>query len=75
MIINNWELRELAATHMERPERQVVEAEYKEVDAKKDARLHHTKGWSHEVWIVCLALSAVLPPPKEERNDEEEENF
>ena len=36
---------------------------------------HYTKGWSHEVWIVCLALSAVLPPPKEERNDEEEENF
>ena len=67
---NNCGLRELAATHMERPERQVVEAEYKGMRA-----FHYTKGWSHEVWIVCLALSAVLPPPKEERNDEEEENF
>lgn len=36
----NCELREVAATHMERPERQVVEAEYKEVDDQKDARLH-----------------------------------
>ena len=66
------ELRELAATYMERLEGQVVEAGYKEVDAKMDTHLHHTKGWSHEVWIACLALSAVLPPTKEERDDEEE---
>ena len=66
------ELRELAATYMERLEGQVVEAGYKEVDAKMDTHLHHTKEWSHEVWIACLALSAVLPPTKEERDDEEE---
>lgn len=41
---NNCGLRELAATHMERPERQVVEAEYKEVDAQRDARLSLYQG-------------------------------
>jgi hypothetical protein len=71
-VIAARELRELAATYMERLEGQVVEAGYKELDAKMDTHLHHTKGWSHEVWIACLALSAVLPPTKEERDDEEE---
>jgi hypothetical protein len=40
------------------------------VEDEEDHHLYHTRGWSRELWIKSLGLSAVLPPPEEVKHVE-----
>lgn len=45
-------------------------ATYQKVAAEEDHHLHHSKGFSRELWIRALGLPAVVPPPEEKSNVE-----
>lgn len=46
-------------------ERPILEVAHKDVEEDEDHHLHHTRGWTRELWIAALGLPAVLPPPEE----------
>ncbi len=37
------------------------------IEEQEDEHLYRTLGWTRELWIRSLGMSAVLPPPEEER--------
>jgi hypothetical protein len=39
-----------------------------EVEDEEDEHLYHTAGWTRELWLDSLGLSAVLPPPEEKKD-------
>jgi rubrerythrin len=61
----NWELIGHVAEHAKGPWSEVLKRAFKEVETDEDHHLYHTKGWTRELWIESLGLSAVLPPPEE----------
>ena len=64
----NWELMAQAAEQMPTPEGKTLKAACQQVEDQEDEHLYHSMGWSRELWIDSLGLSAVLPPPEEEMN-------
>ncbi len=38
-----------------------------EVEDEEDEHLYHTMGWTRELWIESLGMTAVLPPPEEQK--------
>ena len=55
---------------MPTPEGKTLKAACQQVEDQEDEHLYHSMGWSRELWIDSLGLSAVLPPPEEEMNVE-----
>lgn len=66
----NWELIGLLGEKMSGKEAKVLKQAHEAVHKDEEHHLHHTKGWSRELWIDSLGLPAVLPPPEEVKNVE-----
>lgn len=64
----NWELLGHVAKHGKGPETDVLKAAVDAVEEDEDHHLYHTTGWTRELWIDSLGLTAVLPPPEEVKN-------
>ena len=64
----NWQLMGELLKGLESTESGLVSSAYKQVEPEEDTHLHHTAGWTRELWIEAFGLPAVLPPP-EERKD------
>lgn len=47
-----------------------LQAAYDAVEDEEDEHLYHTAGWTRELWLKALGLSAQLPPPEEEQDVE-----
>jgi len=63
----NWELiGELA----KKTDAKLLQPAYEQVEEEEDEHLYHTTGWTRELWIQALGMSAVLPPPEEVKNVE-----
>jgi hypothetical protein len=62
----NWELMGMLAKKMKDDTGKALKEAYGEVEDQEDEHLHHTAGWSRELWIQAVGMPAVLPPPEEE---------
>jgi hypothetical protein len=66
----NWQLIGHVAEHGTGSATKHLAKAYEEVEDEEDHHLYHTRGWSRELWIKSLGLSAVLPPPEEVKHVE-----
>ncbi len=48
----------------------LLAAAHEAVAKDEEHHLHHTRGWTRELWIQALGLPCVLPPPEEVRDVE-----
>jgi bacterioferritin (cytochrome b1) len=64
----NWELVSEVASHQKGDRGKLLQEARNQVEREEDEHLYHTMGWSRELWIEALGLSAVLPPPEERKN-------
>jgi len=63
----NWELiGEIAKTPISGSD--VLQQAHDQVEPEEDEHLYHTSGWTRELWIEALGMTAVLPPPEEEQD-------
>jgi len=63
----NWELiGEIAKTSISGSD--VLQQAHDQVEPEEDEHLYHTSGWTRELWIEALGMTAVLPPPEEEQD-------
>src|SRR6185312_5778929 len=63
----NWELIGELAKKATAEEAALLKPAYEQVEGEEDEHLYHTAGWTRELWIQALGMSAVLPPPEETR--------
>lgn len=66
----NWEVIGHVVKNAKGKAAPALAATYYKVAAEEDHHLHHSKGFSRELWIKALGLPAVVPPPEEKRNVE-----
>ena len=64
----NWTLLGKVAESCSGKEQQVLQSAYDKVEDEEDEHLYHSAGWSRELWLASLGLSAQLPPPEEEKD-------
>jgi rubrerythrin len=64
----NWELMEAVSKDAKGETKAALAAAVEEVEDEEDKHLYHTQGWTRELWLDTLGLTAVLPPPEEERD-------
>ena len=64
----NWELLAQAAQKLSGAEGKALKEVCDQVEDQEDEHLYHSMGWSRELWMESLGLSAVLPPPEEKKN-------
>jgi rubrerythrin len=64
----NWELLAQAAQKLSGAEGKALKEVCEQVEDQEDEHLYHSMGWSRELWMESLGLSAVLPPPEEKKN-------
>ena len=50
------------------PNGQALKDAVAQVEDQEDEHLYHTTGWSRELWMGSLGLTAVLPPPEEQKH-------
>jgi rubrerythrin len=63
----NWSLiGEIARTSINGSE--ILQQAHDQVEPEEDEHLYHTSGWTRELWIEALGMTAVLPPPEEEQD-------
>ena len=61
----NWELIGHLAEHRKGEGTGALKTAFEAVEQEEDHHLYYTKGFTRELWIKSLGLSAVLPPPEE----------
>jgi hypothetical protein len=61
----NWHLIGEAAKKLTGEDAKALKAAHEEVEDEEDEHLYHTQGWTRELWIDSLGMTAVLPPPEE----------
>jgi rubrerythrin len=64
----NWELMSLVAEKTDKATAKVLSDACEQVEDEEDEHLYHTTGWTRELWLQSLGMSAVLPPPEEQKN-------
>jgi rubrerythrin len=64
----NWELVGEAVKKLTGEGAKALRAAHKQVEEEEDEHLYHNTGWTRELWIDALGLSAVLPPPEEQKD-------
>ena len=64
----NWELLGQAAKELKGEEAKAVKDACAEVEDQEDEHLYHSTGWTRELWIESLGMTAVLPPPEEQKH-------
>jgi hypothetical protein len=64
----NWELLAQAAQKLSGAEGKALKEVCEQVEDQEDEHLYHSMGWSRELWMESLGLSAVLPPPEEKKD-------
>jgi len=64
----NWELLGEAVKKLSGAQAKALRDAHEEVEEEEDEHLYHTQGWTHELWMQCLGLPAVLPPPEEAKD-------
>jgi rubrerythrin len=64
----NWELLGEVAKTLTGEEKKAISEAQKEVEDEEDEHLYHTQGWSRELWLDHLGMTAVLPPPEEKKD-------
>jgi rubrerythrin len=64
----NWELMEAVSKDAKGETKAALAAAVEEVEDEEDKHLYHTQGWTRELWLDTLGLTAVLPPPEEEKD-------
>lgn len=63
----NWELIGELAKNTEPAIASLLKSAYERIEDEEDEHLYHTTGWTRELWIQALGMTAVLPPPEEVR--------
>lgn len=66
----NWELIGLLGEKLRGKEARALKEAHEQVHTDEEHHLHHTRGWSRELWLQSLGMPAVLPPPEEVKNVE-----
>jgi len=66
----NWGLIGEIAKNSDGDARAALKQAHDQVEPEEDEHLYHTGGWTRELWIEALGMSAVLPPPEEEQDVE-----
>ena len=61
----SWELLGELAGQLSGRQAQLLQQAHKQVEAEEDEHLDHAQGWSRELWIDSLGMTAVLPPPED----------
>jgi len=61
----NWELIGELAKNSSGEVSALLQSAHDQVEDEEDGHLYHTAGWTRELWIQALGMSAVLPPPEE----------
>jgi hypothetical protein len=64
----NWELLRAASESAPAAAAQAIAAACDEVEEEEDEHLYHSTGWTRELWMESLGLTAVLPPPEEQKH-------
>lgn len=64
----NWELLGAAAEKASGTTATALKDACSEVEDQEDEHLYHTTGWTRELWIESLGMTAVLPPPEEKKH-------
>ena len=64
----NWELLGEVAKTLTGEEKKTISEAQQEVEDEEDEHLYHTQGWSRELWLDHLGMTAVLPPPEEKKD-------
>lgn len=64
----NWELMALVAADADEATAKVLTDAIAEVEEEEDEHLYHSTGWTRELWVQSLGMTAVLPPPEEQKN-------
>ena len=64
----NWELIGQVATKTKGEDGKALKEALEQVEEEEDEHLYHTTGWTRELWIESLGLTAVIPPPEEEKD-------
>jgi len=62
---HNWHLLGEVAKKAKGEVARTIKEAHEQVEDEEDEHLYHTKGWSRELWIESLGMTAVLPPPEE----------
>jgi hypothetical protein len=60
----NWELLCECAKALDGDSGRLLAGACAEVQDEEDEHLYHSRGWSRELWLQALGLSAVIPPPE-----------
>jgi len=61
----NWELIAAAAEKATGDIAKALKEAVEQVEEEEDEHLHHSTGWTRELWIESLGMPAVLLPPEE----------
>jgi hypothetical protein len=61
----NWELLCECAQALDGESGKLLSAACAELEDGQDKRLHRTRSWSRELWLLALGLQAQIPPPHE----------
>lgn len=64
----NWELMSMAAEKADRATAKILSDACEQVEEEEDEHLYHSTGWTRELWLQSLGMTAVLPPPEEQKN-------
>lgn len=64
----NWELLGEVAKALTGPAAEAIRQAQAEVEEEEDEHLYHTAGWTRELWLESLGITAVLPPPEERKH-------
>ncbi len=64
----NWELMALMSADADEATAKVLTDAIAEVEEEEDEHLYHSSGWTRELWVQSLGMSAVLPPPEEQKH-------
>lgn len=61
----NWSLIGEIAKNSSGEAAAALKQAHDQVEPEEDEHLYHTGGWTRELWIEALGMTAVLPPPEE----------
>lgn len=64
----NWGLIGELAENWGSDRASVLKQAHDQVEPEEDEHLYHTAGWTRELWIEALGMTAVLPPPEEDED-------
>lgn len=64
----NWGLIGELAKNSSGDAASMLKEAHDQVEPEEDEHLYHTAGWTRELWIQALGMSAVLPPPEEKED-------